>query len=113
LTLVAPRYLYDGGRLLAEAEILEPRLTKVEVMLSRPDAERLGLNEGDVVTISHNGSAVDLPIHINRRFIEGVAVLPRNLAGRPAEQLVGSDGLYASVQIEKAAVAEPVVEAAV
>lgn len=109
LTLVAPRYLYDGGRLLAEAEVVAPRLTKVAVMLSRPDAEKLGVSEGDLVTISASGNTIEVPVHINRRFIEGVAVLPRNLAGRPAEKLVGPDGLYTTVQIEKAAVVEMVV----
>ena len=97
----------------AEAEVVAPRLIKVAVILSRPDAEKLGVAEGGIVTISANGATVDVPVHVNRRFIEGVAVLPRNLAGRPAEKLVVPDGLYTTVQIEKAVVAEPLVEAAV
>ena len=107
MTLVAPRYLYDDGRLLAEAEIVQPRLTRSEVVLSRPDAESLGVRNGDNVMISQNGTAIELPIRINRLMNVGVAMLPRNLSGRPAEKLVGINGLYALVKIEKAGVAEP------
>jgi hypothetical protein len=59
------------------------------------------LTSGDTVTISGNGTSLDLPVQVNRTLTEGVAVLPRNLAGRPAERLVGPGGLYARVKIEK------------
>lgn len=101
LTLVAPRFLYDGGRLLAEAEIVQPRLAKPEVLLSRPDAERLGVSSGDYVTLSQNGTSISLPVQINRKMSQGVALLPRNLAGHPAEKLVGVDRAYTTVTIKK------------
>ena len=103
LTLVAPRFLYDAGRLLAEAEIVQPRLAKSELLLAKADAQRLGLVNGDSVTISQNGTAVALPVRINRTLSEGVAIVPRNLAGRPAEQLIGPGGVYTTVQVEKVA----------
>jgi NADH-quinone oxidoreductase subunit G len=111
LTLVAPRFLYDGGRLLAEAEIVEPRLAKREVLLSRPDAERLGVRNGDSITLSQNGTSISLPVQVNRRMSQGVALLPRNLAGHPAEKLVGVDGVYATVTLEKVTSEVPTVEA--
>ena len=111
LTLVAPRFLYDAGRLLAEAEIVQPRLTKSELLLARADAQRLGVVNGDSVTISQNGTSVALPVRINRTLSEGVAVVPRNLAGRPAEQLVGPEGVYTTVRIEKISEAVEEVEA--
>jgi predicted molibdopterin-dependent oxidoreductase YjgC len=101
LTLVAPRILYDGGRLLAEAEVVKAHLGQPQIGLSRPDAERLGLTSGDTVTISGNGTSLDLPVQVKRTLTEGVAVLPRNLVGRPAEKLVGPGGLYAKIKIEK------------
>ncbi|MDX1522359.1 MAG: NADH-quinone oxidoreductase subunit NuoG, partial [Anaerolineae bacterium] len=77
LTLVAPRYLLDGGRQLAEAEILQPRLTRPELMLSRADAANLGIRSGDTVTVSQNGASLSLPVYVNRALSDGVAVLPR------------------------------------
>lgn len=101
LTLVAPRVLYDDGRLLAENELLLPHIFQPHILMSREDADRWGLAKGDNVTVSRNGTSVTLPVQVSRALHLGVAVLPRNLAGRPAEKLVGLNGLYATVQVEK------------
>jgi NADH-quinone oxidoreductase subunit G len=101
ITLVAPRVLYDGGRLLAEAEVVKAHILQPHLALSRPDATRLGLSEGDRVTVSQNGISVDLPIKVMRSVSEGIALIPRNLTGHPAERLVGPDGIYITVSVEK------------
>jgi NADH-quinone oxidoreductase subunit G len=101
LTLVAPRVLYDGGRLLAEAEVVKAHLVQPQILLSRSDAERLGLIHGDTVAVSRNGTSLDLLVQVRRTLAEGMAVLPRNLAGRPAEKLVGPGGLYAKVKVKR------------
>jgi len=99
LILVAPRVLYDDGRLLAESEVVKNHLVKPMVWLSRADAAKLGIADGEQVTMSRHGVAVTVPVQIHRLLNEGVAVLPRNLAGRLAEQLVGA-GVYAEVEIQ-------------
>ena len=101
LTLVAPHVLYDGGRLLAEAEVVAGHIHQPAIWLSRPDAGQFGVANGDEVTVSQNGASVTLPVQVNRHLPEGVALVPRNLAGRPAEQLVGPEGLFATVKVEK------------
>lgn len=101
LVLAAPRTLYDAGRLLAEAELMQPHLHPPHIGLSRVDAARLGVANGETVTVSRNGVAVTLPVQVKRQLGEGVALVARNLAGRPAEKLIGSDGLYAIVKVEK------------
>jgi NADH-quinone oxidoreductase subunit G len=101
LTLVAPRFLYDGGRLLAEAEVVKVHIHTPEILLSRTDAQKLGVASGDTVTVSQNGAVVTLPVKIDRSAHEGVALVPRNLAGHPAEKLVGPEGLYTTVKVEK------------
>ncbi|HMR67782.1 MAG TPA: molybdopterin-dependent oxidoreductase, partial [Anaerolineae bacterium] len=101
LTLVAPRVLYDGGRLLAEAEVVAAHLRGPALLVSRPDAVRLGLENGETVTVSRNGTALSLPVKVDKLASEGVVLIPRNVAGRPAEQLVGPDGVYATVKVEK------------
>jgi NADH-quinone oxidoreductase subunit G len=101
LTLAAPRFLYDDGRLLAEAELMQPRLHQPKVLLARSDAQRLGLTNGDTVTVSQDGTSVALPVQINRMMAEGVALVPRNLAGRPAEKLLGPGAWHGTVKIQK------------
>ncbi|NJN95744.1 MAG: molybdopterin-dependent oxidoreductase [Anaerolineales bacterium] len=101
LTLVAPRRLYDAGRLFAEAELMQPHIAQPQVLVSRADAQKLGLANGDVVSVSQNGVSVALPVRINRSVSEGIVVVPRNLAGRPAERLLGPGGLFGSVKVEK------------
>ena len=79
--------LYDGGRLLAEAEVVAAHILQPQVMLSRRDAQKLGLSNGDQVTVSQNGTSVTVPVQVNRTVSEGMAIMPRNLAGRPAEKI--------------------------
>lgn len=101
LTLIAPRFLYDGGRLLAEAEVVAAHIRQPQVQLSRADAHMLGVSNGDAVSVSQNGTSVELPVKVNRTLAEGTMLVPRNVAGRPAEKLVGPAGLYATVTVEK------------
>jgi NADH-quinone oxidoreductase subunit G len=101
LTLVAPRFLYDNGRLLAEAELMQPHLHQPQILLSRADAAKLAVSNGDIVTVSQNGTSVSLPVQVNRQVGEGVALVARNLAGHPAEKLIGENGLYTTVKVEK------------
>jgi predicted molibdopterin-dependent oxidoreductase YjgC len=103
LTLVAPRVLYDAGRLFAEAELMQPHIHQPQAMFSRADAQKLGLANGDLVIVSHqqNGTSAPLAVQINRSVSEGIVVVPRNLAGRPAERLLGPGGLFAAVKVEK------------
>ncbi len=100
-TLVGSRFLYDGGRLLAESQVVESRIRQPQILLSKLDAQRLGVANGDEVTVSQNGVSVALPVKINRMVAEGTAVAPRNVAGRPVEKLVGPGGVYATVKVEK------------
>jgi len=99
LMLVAPRVLYDDGRLLAEAEVVKNHVVKPMLWLSRADASKLGVADGEQVTVSRHGVAVTVAVQIYRLLNEGVAVLPRNLAGRLAEKLMGA-AVFAEVEVQ-------------
>jgi NADH-quinone oxidoreductase subunit G len=86
---------------LAEAEVVKAHIHQPQLILSRGEAQRLGVANGELVTISRNGTSLSLPVKIDRKAGEGLALLPRNLAGRPAEKLVGPAGLYTTVKVEK------------
>ncbi|MBI1877454.1 MAG: molybdopterin-dependent oxidoreductase, partial [Chloroflexi bacterium] len=101
LTLAAPRFLYDDGRLLAEAELIHPHIHQPQALISRAHAQKLGLAKGDTVTVSQNGASLTLPVQVNRMVSEGTVLVARNLAGRPAEKLLGPGGLCGPVKVEK------------
>lgn len=101
LLLAAPRVLYDGGRLLAETEILQNRWYQPRLRLSPADANRLGLMEEEIAVISRNGHEVRLPVQVDETLAEGLALLPRHLSSRPAEQLLGPAERYAAITVEK------------
>ncbi|NIP68943.1 MAG: hypothetical protein GTO04_07110 [Planctomycetales bacterium] len=101
MILVAPRTLYDGGRLLAEAQVMAGHIQKPQIHLSRIDATKLGVGSGDQLVVSRNGTSVELPVRIERRLEAGVALVPRNVAGQPVEKLIGPGGLYTTVNVEK------------
>ena len=76
-------------------------LQQSEALISRADAQKLGLANGDTVTLSQNGTSLTLPVRINRMVSAGTVLVPRNLAGRPAEKLLGPGGLYSPVSVKK------------
>lgn len=100
-TLVTPRVLYDGGRLLGQAEILGTRLVQPHVALSRADAMALGVSDGDPVQVTVNGSGVTLPANVDGVVPEGVVAIPRNLKGRPAESLLAERLTFGQVGVAK------------
>jgi NADH-quinone oxidoreductase subunit G len=101
ISLVAPRFLYDDGRLLAEAGLMQARLQQPQILLSPGDAARLGVSTGSRVTVTCGQAAVELPVRVNRQLTAGLALLGRNLAGRPAEKLLGPGKVVGWVNVVK------------
>jgi NADH-quinone oxidoreductase subunit G len=89
VTLIAPRTLYDGGTLLSKAAILAPHLVQPHVAISPDDATRLALTTGERVRVEAHVRQVTLPCRVDASLPAGVAAIPRNLAGHPAEMLLG------------------------
>ena len=106
LTLVAPRVLYDGGVLLAESELLASHIYEPVLRVSAIDAEALGLNNDDRVSLESDQGNLTIGLKIDDLLPEGVLLLPRNLSSAPAEQLLGGQGALVHVDLSKAAVQE-------
>jgi predicted molibdopterin-dependent oxidoreductase YjgC len=107
LILVAPRVIYDGGVLINQADVVAAHIQKPHAAFSGEDAKRLGLVEGEMITLTANGVSQTLPVRINRRIPKGVVLTPRNLAGAPAERLLNGNRLFVPVEVAKVPVAEP------
>jgi NADH-quinone oxidoreductase subunit G len=76
---------------------LEPQQT---LELALADAERLGISDGDEVTVGSNGTSVRARVAIRERGREGACFLIEGTAADNANLLV--DGRPASVRVEKA-----------
>jgi NADH dehydrogenase/NADH:ubiquinone oxidoreductase subunit G len=80
LRLVAYRPLFSGAAVerTPELDFQEPA---AEIQLSREDAEARGIRSGQTVTVSSNGTSVELRAQVARDLQAGVARVPRRHAG--------------------------------
>jgi predicted molibdopterin-dependent oxidoreductase YjgC len=62
---------------------------KQRLELAPADAERLGVAQGDRVTVSSNGSSVDAEVLIRERMREGAAFLIEGTADQNANLIAG------------------------
>jgi len=72
LTLVTFHPLFSGPG-VERIEPLAFQRPPAEIELSRADAERLGVANGQTVSVGTNGTTRELRARVNRRLIEGVA----------------------------------------
>ena len=80
LRLVAYRPLFSGAAVERTPE-LEFQKPDAEIQLSRDDAKARGIRNGDTVTVSSNGTSVELRAQIARDLQAGVVRVPRDHAG--------------------------------
>jgi NADH-quinone oxidoreductase subunit G len=92
IRLVAYKPLFSGAAVERVAELQFQR-PQPELELSTDDAKRRRLATGDFATVGSNGSAITLPVRVNRRLRAGIARVA----------IEHADGLAGVVEIEKAA----------
>jgi predicted molibdopterin-dependent oxidoreductase YjgC len=80
LRLVAYRPLFTGAAVERTPE-LEFQKPDAEIQLSREDAKERGIKNGQTVTVSSNGTSVELRALIARDLQSGVVRVPRDHAG--------------------------------
>jgi predicted molibdopterin-dependent oxidoreductase YjgC len=79
LQLVAYKPLFSGPAVERVAELQFQR-PQAEVTLSRSDAERLGVRDGEQVDVSSNGTSVALRVRLSNGARPGVALVAREHA---------------------------------
>ncbi len=75
LVLVSAPALYSAGTLLAESEVLAPRVAQMVVYLNIQDAEQLAIEDGEVVSIMVGGASVAAQAQVNGQAPVGVALI--------------------------------------
>ena len=101
-TLAVGSLLYDAGNLLIHAhEQFKEVIPGPHVLVSPADAARLGVADGEEVTlISHAGSA-RVQARVSDAVRPGVLWMAESLEGAPAEALLDDTGAAVKVRLEK------------
>ncbi|MBZ0278100.1 MAG: NADH-quinone oxidoreductase subunit NuoG [Anaerolineae bacterium] len=84
LLVVPAARLYNRERTFRSSELVHPRVPDAYVEINAADAERLNIQNGDLVKISAAGVTVQAQAHVNGAAPKGTVILPRHLSDTPA-----------------------------
>jgi NADH-quinone oxidoreductase chain G len=87
LTLVTGRLLYDRGTLLRCSEWLQKLVPDAFVMVHPADATKLGLADGDDVSLVSAKGRLRFTVRVSDTVVPGVAFTPLNLSDAPLSVL--------------------------
>jgi NADH-quinone oxidoreductase subunit G len=79
LRLVAPHVLMDSGALSGASPALKPLVASSAVSVNRRELDKLGARPGDLVQVRSRKGVLSLPVRVDDRVPEGIAVVPFNL----------------------------------
>ncbi len=97
---VVPFYhLFGSEENSSKAAPVQERIPAAYVALAKSEADRLGVNEGALLSLNVDGQALRLPLRINEELGAGLVALPAGLAGIPPALFGKSvDGLQEAAQ---------------
>jgi anaerobic selenocysteine-containing dehydrogenase len=78
--VIRRRVQYDNGTLIRHSHLLDARRAAATVNLSPADAERLGVQAGDMVELEGNGTRIIGTVDIDSRLYEGTLAAPLQIA---------------------------------
>ncbi|MCV4264935.1 NADH-quinone oxidoreductase subunit NuoG [Pseudomonas capsici] len=97
---VVPFYhLFGSEENSSKAAAVQERIPAAYVALAKSEADRLGVNEGALLSLNVAGKTLRLPLRINEELGAGLVALPVGLAGIPAAVFGKTvDGLQEAAQ---------------
>jgi NADH-quinone oxidoreductase subunit G len=84
LLVIPATRLYNRERVFRSSELVHPRVPDAYVAIHAADAQKLGIEHGDMVNISAAGSTLKVRAHVNGAVPHGAVILPRHLSETPA-----------------------------
>ncbi|MNF28737.1 NADH-quinone oxidoreductase subunit G [compost metagenome] len=81
--VVPLHHLFGSEELSARATPVQERIPRPYVALAKAEAERLGLSEGALLSLSVDGQALRLPLQVRDELAVGLIGLPVGLPGIP------------------------------
>jgi len=76
-------HLFGSEESSSRAAPVQQRIPAAYVALAKSEADRLGVNEGALLSLTVAGVALRLPLRINEELGAGLVALPKGLAGIP------------------------------
>jgi anaerobic selenocysteine-containing dehydrogenase len=74
--LIGRRHLRDNNSWLHNSEILVKGKNRCTLLMNAADAERLGLENASIVTVTSRVGAIEIPLEITDRIMSGVVSIP-------------------------------------
>ncbi|WP_339417893.1 MULTISPECIES: NADH-quinone oxidoreductase subunit NuoG [unclassified Pseudomonas] len=92
-------HLFGSEENSSKAAPVQERIPEAYVALAKSEADRLGVNEGALLSLNVAGQTLRLPLRINEALGAGLVALPKGIAGIPAA-IFGKtvDGLQEAAQ---------------
>ncbi len=92
-------HLFGSEENSSKAAPVQERIPAPYVALAKSEADRLGVNDGALLSLNVAGQTLRLPLHINEELGAGLVALPAGIAGiPPAFAGVSVDGLQEAAQ---------------
>jgi NADH-quinone oxidoreductase subunit G len=99
LKLLTYRLLYDDGSRVRKTGGITELTPKPFVEISAEDADRLGITDGQDVTVSTAHGSLVLPARVSKAIAAGAVFVPYNQPGAKAQALLALDDPYPSVTV--------------
>ena len=76
-------HLFGSEESSSRAAPVQERIPAAYVALAKSEADRLGVNEGALLSLNVAGVSLRLPLRVNEELGAGLVALPKGLAGIP------------------------------
>ncbi|WP_454255489.1 NADH-quinone oxidoreductase subunit NuoG [Pseudomonas sp. Marseille-Q8238] len=84
LQVVPFHHLFGSEENSSRAKPIEERIAQPYVALAKAEADRLGVNDGALLSLTVNGQVLRLPLQVREELAIGLVGLPAGLPGIPA-----------------------------
>lgn len=101
LILVTGHALYDRGTLLRRTDWIRKLVPEAYVAIHPAEAERLGLSDGDGVSLVSAVGRLGLTVRVTTEVVPGVAYAPANLSEAPLGVLFAERSMLPRVRVSK------------
>ena len=82
-TAVPYYHLFGSEETSSKAAPVQTRIPEAYVALAKAEADRLGVNDGALLSLSLGGIELRLPLRVDEQLAAGLVALPKGLAGIP------------------------------
>ncbi len=101
LALVADRKLWDGGTMVQNSATLAHLPDQARLTMSPSDFEKLGVEEGDAVTIESGSSRAEISVGIDKGLPRGTARIPYRLPGFDIGELISTEQRITTIRVAR------------